>query len=725
MKRLIFFLIILIILLTSCNSNGGVDSLPTPVGIVTSVPDPQTTTETYLKYWQDDNYSGMYDLLTGISRDAITAEAFEKVYHDTAISLTLKNLDYAILSVLRDPGSSQVQYKVTFHTNLLGDISREMTMNLSLEDNIWHVQWDQALILPELYGGNKLSLVYDIPARGNIYDKKGNILVAQTDAYSVGVMADQIVPDQENALLDQLYKLTGISTENLRTKIYNALQGYVAIGESPKEEVDKRSSVLLGFGGVVLREFSARYYYDGGIAPQSIGYVLSISQDNLEEYQRNGYQGNEKIGADGLERWGEPYLAGEHGATLYVMDANGQPVTRVAEKNLLPSKSITTTIDKELQDKIQKSFGNYRGAAVVMERNTGRILAIVSAPGFDPNMFEPTNYNNGLLADILNDPERPLYNRAAQGVYPLGSVFKIITMSAALESGAFTVESEYDCQYFFTELEGFTGEDWTYAKEKPPSGTLTLPQGLMRSCNPYFYHIGYYLYETLGYTGDVADMARGFGLGSPTGIVELAEDPGSIPDATSAYDAVQMAIGQGAMLVTPLQVARFVAAVGNGGTLYRPQMVEKITSIDGIDSSVFTPDPQGILPVKAETLKAVQDAMNLVVYDKRGTAYYVLANLPYKVAGKTGTATTPTGGGNSHAWFAGYTDENRENQPDIAIVVLIENGGEGSEMAAPLFRRIVQLYFSDNKNSGRTLPWEASPYVIASPTPLVTDTPVP
>jgi cell division protein FtsI/penicillin-binding protein 2 len=247
----------------------------------------------------------------------------------------------------------------------------------------------------------------------------------------------------------------------------------------------------------------------------------------------------------------------------------------------------------------------------------------------------------------------------------------------------------------------------------------------MRSCNPYFYHIGYYLYETLGYTGDVADMARGFGLGSPTGIVELTEDPGSIPDATSANEAVQMAIGQGAMLVTPLQVARFVAAVGNGGTLYRPQMIEKITKVDGNDSFVFTPEAQGTLPIKPETLASVQEAMKMVVYSSRGTAYYILNYLPYKVAGKTGTATTPTGGGNSHAWFAGYTDENSEIKPDIAIVVILENAGEGSEMAAPIFRRIVQLYFSDNKNPGGSMPWESSPYVIASPTPIVTDTLVP
>jgi cell division protein FtsI/penicillin-binding protein 2 len=254
---------------------------------------------------------------------------------------------------------------------------------------------------------------------------------------------------------------------------------------------------------------------------------------------------------------------------------------------------------------------------------------------------------------------------------------------------------------------------------------LNLQEGLMRSCNPFFYHIGYYLYETLGYTGDVADMARGFGLGSPTGIIELTEDPGSIPDATTASEAVQMAIGQGAMLVTPLQVARFVAAVGNGGTLYRPQMIEKITNVNGDESFVFTPEAQGTLPIKPETLASVQEAMKMVIYSTRGTAYYVFNNTPYKVVGKTGTATTPTGGGNSHAWFAGYTEENSDFKPDIAIAIILENAGEGSEMAAPLFRRIVQLYFSDNKNPGRSMPWEASPYVIASPTPIETDTPVP
>jgi penicillin-binding protein 2 len=378
MKKIPLFLILILLIFTACNGNGAIETLPSPPVYVTSVPDPQIVAEKYLSSWQNEMYADMYALLTGISQDAITAEDFEKTYQDAAFNLTLKNLDYTVLSALKDPSKAQVQYSVIFHTNLLGEIERVLTMNMSLEDNVWRVQWDQALILPELHGGNKLVITYDIPARGNIYDSSGDILVAQTNAYSVGVMVDQTIPDQENALIDQLNKLMGISTGNLRTMIFESNQPYVAVGEAPKEEVDSHSA-LIEFGGVVLREFTSRYYYNNGVAPQSIGYVLSIPEEDLEVYKRNGYQGNEKIGADGIERWGEPYLSGEHGAKLYVVDPNGQPVTKVAEKAPVSSQSITTTIDMELQDKIQKSFGNYRGAAVVMERNTGKILAIVSA----------------------------------------------------------------------------------------------------------------------------------------------------------------------------------------------------------------------------------------------------------------------------------------------------------------------------------------------------------
>jgi penicillin-binding protein 2 len=374
-----------------------------------------------------------------------------------------------------------------------------------------------------------------------------------------------------------------------------------------------------------------------------------------------------------------------------------------------------------------------KGAIVVLERDTGRVLAMLSSPGFNPNLFEPANYNYNFLLNALFNPEtNPLINRATSASYPLGSVFKIITMAAALESGVYTAETEYNCGYFFEELEGIIAHDWAYdhylrGDNTPPSGPLTLPEGLMRSCNPFFWHIGVDLYNR-GYLTAVSDMARAFGLGKPTGI-EIGETDGEIPDPTSVVDAFNLAIGQGGTLVTPLQVAAFIAAVGNGGTLYRPAVIEKIVPVDGSDPVyTFTPQVNGTLPISPENLKIIQDAMYSVVYNNRGTAYYALPNVKaYQVHGKTGTAES--GSGESHAWFAGYTDAGMPNRPDIAVVVFVENGGEGSEVAAPIFQRVLEAYFIGRVESRYS--WEARIGYLpteepdATPEPDATETPNP
>lgn len=740
MRRMLTIFIVVWLVLAACTPATQVPTAtptdePTPTLAEPSVqttrpPDVQAAAQAYLDAWKQEDYASMYNLLTPISRDAITAEEFEKFYRDVIAEAALSSWDTEILSSLTNPRSAQVGYRVTLRSVLVGELQRETLMNLSLENGAWQVQWDEALVIPELHNGNYLRMEYRSPQRANIYDQSGSALVAQADAVAIGLDTSQVAEEFANSLLTELFLLTGVRPESLRPQLdaYRPNGWYLPVADVSADVLNAFSIDICSRTGVICQPFRGRYYFESGIAPHVVGYVSAIQAEEVEQYKRLGYNVfSDRVGQKGLEVWGEQYLGGTRGGVLYLVAPDGAIITRLAESNPTPAQAIYTTIDKDLQIGVQAAMSNLRGAIVVLERDTGRVLAMASSPGFNPNLFEPQNYNSSTqILELFDQEQLPLLNRATQGQYPLGSVFKIIPFAEALESGFYTPESEYNCEYFFTELFGVTLNDWTYDHyledgETQASGILTLPQGLMRSCNPWFWHIGLDLFNR-GLTTGVSDMARGFGLGKVTGF-ELPEEPGNIPDPASQLDATNLAIGQGNMLVTPLQVAVFIAALGNGGTLYTPHVVERIAPPDGAATFQFTPQVAGTLPVSATTLSIIQDAMVSVVRNPRGTAYFVLGpfsqSYSIPIAGKTGTAQS--GFGDPHAWFAGYTSANREGKPDIAVVVIAERAGEGSEIAAPIFRRVMEVYFLGRPQI--KYPWESQIGVVATPTPEVTEGP--
>ncbi len=730
-------LVLVVVFLTACGGSGvNPSNTPSklPTAAVTTVPAPSTdgALSAFLNALQAGDYGAMYKLLSKSSQQAINITDFTQRYTSALDQMGASKIVYAIRSSLTNPQTAQVAYSLTYQTVLFGDIQRDFNVNLVLENGEWRLQWDDSLILPELAGGKHLKTDYTAPARGDIYDRNGNAIATTTEAYALGLEAGAVTPDNEDAVINILARLTGADRVKIRNDYENYEPGqYVAVGEATADAVNR--SGILGYSGVKAIPYTTRFY-EPNTAPNVTGYVSPVFKGEEGTYQRLGYSPNDTVGRSGIEAWGQQYLGGRDAATLSVVSADGSSSTVLNQVNSVPASSITLTIDSDFQQQVQAAMDGLPGAAVVIEVNTGRVLAMVSSPGIDINYFDIQNFNR----DYMDVPDT--YNRAAQGKYPLGSVFKIISMAAALESGVFKATDTLDCTYTY-DVAGTTLVDWTWqdcqmemqnngtdkCPSWPPSGVLTLPQGLMRSCDPWFYHIGYTLWQD-GQAGTVAqnflsDMARAFGLGSKTGIEQIDESSGNIPNPSDGLNATSIAIGQGDVQVTPLQVARYIAAVANGGTLYRPQLVEKIQPVSGDPISVFKPTASGTLPVTSENLKLIQDAMREVAANKKGTAYYTLGNFGIPTAAKTGTAET--GYADPNAWFAGYSLAGKPDKPDIAVAVVVEKQGEGAIWAAPIFRRIMEIYFYGHPQT--VYRWESSLGVLnpdyGQPVPTATPEP--
>ena len=698
-------------LLTGCsNTPTAVPITPTSTLVPTPTPippppAPDTTASAFLDAWETGDYEAMYARLSPASQAAIDAESFVQRYQNALTTATALTVSHRLQSALQEDNQARVSFELQLDTALVGTLITETVMSLSMDGGQWWVDWDEGLIWPQLREGRYFRMEYIIPARANIYDRAGLGLATEGTIVTIGVIPGQIT--DETALLDAVASVTGLSPEEIRGRYIAAPADWkVPIADIPAETSVEQNELFSSIPGIYREEKEGRTYPHGTVqsegkrsdyvAPHVIGWVAPVPAEQLEAYRARGYRGDEWVGVSGLEAWGEDILAGLHGGVLTVVTPAGEEIATAAERPAIPSRTIYTTFDRGFQEQVQQILGGRKGAIVVLDVRTGAVRALSSGPGFDPNVFVGPAGEVG-RAQILADPRRPLFNRATQGTYPSASVFKIVTMSAAMEEGGMDPEKTFFyCPGYW---EGLGPGSRKTCWETDGHGDINLKDGLTASCDVVFYTVG----QTLdGVNPDmIPRFGRGFGFGEPTGLEGVLEESGLVPDPAWKVEAigenwwvgdtVNLAIGQGYLLVTPLQVARMIGAVANGGTLYRPYIIERIGAAgEEIPEQVTQPQAAGTLPISPEHLASIQEGMLGVTTKSIGTAAHRFAGLSIPVAGKTGTAEV--GGPDSvpHSWFAAYAPA---DNPEIAIAVLVENAGEGSTVAAPLTRQVVEAYY--------------------------------
>lgn len=679
--------------LSSCRDGNTPLPSPTP----TPVPGrAEEVAEAFLMAWERNDYGLMYGLLTPTSQATITQDGFAHTYQAVAAEATITSVQAQLRAALQEGEQAQVAYAVTMDTALLGPLDVENEMTLRYEGGRWGVVWSPQLIFRQLTAGNLVHLTPRAPPRASIYDRNGLGLAVGGKIVTVGVVPGQI--EDEDALLAELSRVLSLAPQAIQAKYAGARPDwFVPIADISVEQSQAHYATLSAIPGVAFREKTVRAY--NGIAPHAVGYLGAIPAEELSDWQALGYSGDELVGRSGLERWGEPYLAGGRGGTLSVVTPQGSVVAVLKDRPAVASRSVYSTLDREFQQKVEELLGQRPGAVVVMDPHNGQVLAMASYPRFDPNVFVGGISNENWQA-LTNDPGRPLLNRAIQGTYPPGSVFKIVTLAAAIEGLGLTRQFTFNCTGLWSGL----GPQWI----KPcwlrtGHGVIDPVAALTASCDYSFYEMGLLLDGMDPLL--MPDYARAFGLGELTGLKGFAESPGLVGDndwklrtlgeGWASGDSVNLSIGQGYLLVTPLQVARLMAAVANGGTLYRLQLALKVAAGPDAPELIVEPEVMGHLPISENTLAAIQEGLAGVTTSRRGTATHVFVGFPISVAGKTGTAQvaeleTEEEGTDPHSWFAAYAPV---DDPQIVVVAVVEHAGEGSRTAAPLVRQVLAAYF--------------------------------
>ena len=545
-----------------------------------------------------------------------------------------------------------------------------------------------------LADGNRIRIVPAVAPRGTMYDRNGNMLVTNHPGFAVSLLP--LTEPVSEDVLNRLSALLNVPVAEIHKKIDDH------VGFDPiriKNDVGPELTTIIAeqkdlYPGVVIEVLPIREYIYHEQGAHAFGYVSEISDAELEKKKEEGYKSGDIIGKFGLEKIYDHELRGENGGEQVEVDVTGKPVQVLGRKDPTPGNDLYLTIDKDIQAAAEKAIdeqlvqiGAHAAAAVVMNPQTGEVLAIVSRPSFDPNLFV-----NGISSKnwerINNNPYYPMDNKAITGEYPPGSTFKIVTGTAALSEAKVSPEEKiFD-----------SGHHWLIPKGNADGealGWINFEEAMAHSDNVYFYEMG----NRLG-IDELERYSRMFGLGKTTGINLPYESEGLV--ASRKYkervfnedwylaETFDAAIGQGFNLVTPIQAAMIMGEIAANGKRYKPYLVDKIVDGNGNVVQQFKPELVGQLDVEDRIIRLVQRGLRGAT--KFGTAAFVFGrDYPLDIAGKTGTAENPHG--RDHGWFVAYGPF---DNPSIVVAVIVEQGGYGSQSAVPIGKKILDAAFHLN-----------------------------
>jgi penicillin-binding protein 2 len=568
----------------------------------------------------------------------------------------------------------------------------------------------------QLSQGNRVRVEPLPAARGIIYDRHGQVLADNQPTYQLELIPEE-VPDLDAALAG-LARIALIDSERIDElkKLVRSRRPFESIPirlRLDDQEIARFAVNRFRFPGIDIQTRLARNYPRGEIGVHALGYVGAISETDLQNIDRESYAGTLTIGKLGVESAYENNLRGQNGRREQLVDVRGRPIENLqaleSELVFQPSRrgqDLYLTLDLAVQNAAENAMLNRRGALIALDPNNGDVLALVSHPGFDPNLFA-RGLSSQEFSALNSDPDRPLFNRALRGTYPPGSTIKPLVALAGLQYGLVTAEDSHYCIGYFT-LPGSTRRfrDW----QRRGHGSVNMQSAIARSCDPYFYSLS----DRLG-VDRLHEFLGQFGLKAPSGIDVGGEKSGILPSRQwkrSAFrkpeeqvwfpgETVIFGIGQGYMTSTPLQIAQMTAILAMRGAAWRPRLVAALRDSQTGEVKDLPPQAMPVVTLKDESYwDSAIDGMRAVM--QGGTASAAARGAKYSIAGKTGTAQViAIAQGEEydadelderlrdHAWFVAFAPIDK---PQIVIAVLIENGGSGSGVAAPVARQVMDAY---------------------------------